>query len=164
MGFLASGGAINPAWAILSCTIGGFLEQVILFWAGYKLKGNESIAWKWLTKAGGHFDRHFAKRPYTALFVTKFIYGIHRNSLVRVAAMGTPFKKYLEYSVPVLVPWVIILFSIGYSVSKPVFLLLQNYIHWLEYGLLGLLILIILFEHYVLSGRLKELWDKDKLD
>ncbi len=162
VGFLSSGGAINPGLGLLFCTLGGFIEQVILFWAGFKLKNNNSIAWKWLTKAGGHFDRHFAKRPYTALFLTKFIYGIHRNSLVRVAAIGTPFKKYLEYSVPVLIPWVIILFAVGYSVSKPVFYLLQDYLHYVEFGLLGLLILIILFEHYVISGRLKEFWNSHK--
>ncbi len=162
VGFLSSGGAINPFFGLLFCTLGGFIEQLLLFWAGFKLKNNESIAWKWLTKAGSHFDRHFAKRPYTSLFVTKFIYGIHRNSLVRVAAMGTPFKKYLEYSVPVLIPWVIILFAVGYSVSKPVFYLLQDYLHYVEFGLLGLLILIILFEHYVVSGRLKDFWDSYK--
>jgi membrane protein DedA with SNARE-associated domain len=76
--------------------------------------------------------------------------------------MDTPFKKYLEYSVPVLIPWVIILFAVGYSVSKPVFYLLQDYLHYVEFGLLGLLILIILFEHYVVSGRLKDFWDSYK--
>ena len=95
-----------------------------------------------------------------ALFVTKFIYGIHRNSLVRVAAMGTPFKKFFQISVPVLIPWVLILFGLGYSVSKPVFYLLGDYLHYVELGLLGLLILIILLEHFVLSGKLKKFWAK----
>jgi len=74
--------------------------------------------------------------------------------------MGTPLKKYLEYTVPMLIPWVLILFWVGYSVSKPLFILLEDYLHYLEFGLLGLLILIILLEHFVLSGKLKKFWEK----
>ena len=160
VGFLSSGGAINPFFGMLICAIGGFIEQLLLFWAGFKLRGNNSLAWAWLTRASTHFDKHFLRRPRLSLFITKFIYGIHRNSLVRVAAMGTPFKKYLEYTVPMLIPWVLILFWVGYSVSKPLFILLEDYLHYLEFGLLGLLILIILLEHFVLSGKLKKFWEK----
>ena len=160
VGFLSSGGAINPLFGMLICAIGGFIEQLLLFWAGFKLRGNNSLAWAWPTRASTAFDRHFLRRPRLSLFITKFIYGIHRNSLVRVAAMGTPFKKYFEYTIPVLIPWVLILFGVGYSVSKPLFILLEDYLHYLEFGLLGLLILIILLEHFVLSGKLKKFWEK----
>jgi membrane protein DedA with SNARE-associated domain len=159
-GFLSSAGAVNPLFALLSCALGGFAEQLLLFWAGYKLKDNNSWAWAWLTKASNQFDVHFQKRPKMALFITKFIYGIHRNSLVRVAAMGVPLKKLLEISVPVLIWWLLILFGVGYSVSKPMFILLQGYLHYVEIGLLVLLILLILFEKFVISGKLKKLWDK----
>jgi membrane protein DedA with SNARE-associated domain len=160
VGFLASGGAINPFYGILACIAGGLIEQLVLFWIGLKLKGNNSLAWAWLTKAGSQFDKHFERRPKLALFITKFIYGIHRNSLVRVASLGVSLKKFLKISVPVLIPWVLILFIIGYTVSKPVFLLLQNYLRYLEFGLLGLLIAIILLERFVLSGELKKIWEK----
>lgn len=159
-GFLSSGGVLNPFYAILACTVGGFGEQLILFWAGLKLRNNNSLVWSWLTKAGSQFDRHFEKRPKLALFVTKFIYGIHRSSLVRVAAMGVPLKRFLKISVPVLVWWVLILFGVGYTISLPVFYLFQHYLHYLEFGLLGLLILFILFEHFVVSGKLKKFWDR----
>jgi len=160
VGFLSSGGAINPFFGMLICAIGGFIEQLLLYWAGFKLRNNNSLAWAWLTRAGSQFDKHFYRRPRLALFITKFIYGIHRNSLVRVASLGTPFKKYLKISAPILIPWVLVLFGLGYSVSKPVFYLLQDYLHYVEFGLLGLLILIILLEHFVLSGKLKKFWDR----
>lgn len=160
VGFLSSGGAVNPLFGVLICLLGGFIEQLLLFWAGFKLRNNNSLAWAWLTRAGNHFDKHFQKRPRLSLFITKFIYGFHRNSLVRVAAMGTSFKKYLQISVPILFPWALILFGVGYSVSKPVFYLLEDYLHYLGFGLLGLLILIILLERFVLSGKLKKFWEK----
>jgi len=160
VGFLSAGGGLNPLYGILSCIGGGFIEQLIWFWVGARIKNSKSTATSWVIKATNHFDRHFRHSPLFTLFVSKFIYGLHRGSLARVAVIGISLSDFLKQSVIVLVAWAIILFIVGYSVSTPVFYLLQNYVHLLGYVLLGLIVLIVLLERFVLSGKLKELWKK----
>lgn len=160
VGFLASGGAVNPGYGILSCLAGGFVEQLLWFGVGLRLKNSRSAFTSELIRASNHFDRHFQHRPRLSLFISKFIYGVHRVSVARVAMLDLPLKKFIKYSLPVLFAWSSILFVIGFSVSKPVLYLFQDYVKLLGFALLGLVIIIVLLERYVLSGRLKEFWNK----
>jgi len=160
VGFLSSAGVVNPLYALSAVFIGGFIEQLVWYWIGLKFKDNNTKVILWLKKITNHFDVYFQHRPKLALFISKFIYGLHRASLARVAVIGLPLKKFLKISIPVLFAWGLILFAVGFSVSKPVFYLLGNYVHYVGFVLLGLIITIILLERFVLSGKLKKFWQK----
>ena len=160
VGFLSSAGVVNPLYGLVAIFTGGFIEQLIWYWVGVKFRNSNSKIAEWLKRITNHFDAHFQKRPKLALFISKFIYGLHRGSLARVAVIGLSLKQFLKISVPVLFAWGFILFAIGYSASKPIFYLLDDYVHVLALSLLGLLIVIVLLERFVLSGKLKKFWQK----
>ncbi len=160
VGFLSTAGVTSPFYGILACFGGGLLEQLIWYWIGIRIKNSGSKATSWVIRITNHFDEHFRRRPLLALFISKFIYGLHRGSLARVAVIGVPIRKFLKQSVPVLIAWALILFIVGFSVSKPVFYLLEDYVHYVGYVLLGLIVVIVLLERFVLSGKLKKFWQK----
>ncbi len=144
---------------ILAAFLGTSIEQIFWFWFGKKLKNSQSKLVQWVVKSSGHFDRHFIHQPKLTLFVSKFIYGVHRAAIARAGIVGIGCKEYAKQVLPVLILWMLTIGTAGYAIKRS-FNLLDQYLQYTEFILLGILVLIILLQRFVLSGKLKELWNR----
>jgi membrane protein DedA with SNARE-associated domain len=159
VGFLLNAGNFNPLALMLTAFAGAWAEQFFWFWFGRRLKDSPSRFAAWLIEKSSHFDKHFFHRPKTTLLLSKFIYGAHRAAIARAAVLGIKFKHYVGHMLPVLLFWMLIVGSLGYGVKRS-FSLIDSYLQWAEFALLGMVILIFLFQRYVLTGKLKDVWKK----
>ncbi len=114
---------------------------------------------QWIIKKSNHFDEHFLRRPKVTLLLTKFVYGVHRAAIARAGVIGIPGKIYAKHILPIMVFWLVVMGLLGYALSKS-FSLLDSYMHYAELVVLGLVLLIIILQRVVFSGKLKNLWRK----
>ncbi len=159
VGFLISAGRHNPAALIVVALAGSGVEQFFWFWFGKKLKNSSNQMAQWIIKKSNHFDEHFLRRPKVTLLLTKFVYGVHRAAVARAGVIGIPGKTYAKHILPIMVFWLLVMGSLGFALRKS-FTLLNNYIHYAELVVLGLVIVIIILQRVVFSGKLKNLWRK----
>lgn len=159
VGFLISAGRYNPVALIVVAVAGSVVEQFFWFWFGKQLKNSSNRIAKWVIKKSNHFDEHFLHRPKTTLLLTKFVYGIHRAAVARAGVIGIPGKTYAKHILPIMFFWLVVMGLLGYALRKS-FSLLDSYMHYAELVVLGLVLLIIILQRVVFSGKLKNIWRK----
>ena len=155
VGFLLKGNEASHLLLIIPAFFGALTENLIWYEIGDRIKNHSSKISQWVISKTSYFDEHFIKRPKTTLLISKFIYGTHRPAIVRAGVVGTGIKKYIEEIIPVLIIWMAIFIGLGFGL-KAVFSLVDKYLKYTEFILLGLFVLIILFQRFILSKKLKE--------
>ncbi len=159
VGFLISEGKFSWPALILAAFLGSVVEQFFWFWFGKRLKNSNTKIAKWIIEKSNHFDEHFLHRPKTTLLFTKFIYGVHRAAIARAGVIGIPGKTYAKHIFPIMLFWLAVMGALGFGLSKS-FSLLNNYIHYAEIFVLGLLFVIVVLQRLIFSGKIKEIWKK----
>lgn len=159
VGFLISTGNFNPYALVITALAGSTVEQFFWFWFGKRLKNSSTRIAKWIIDKSNHFDEHFLHRPKTTLLLTKFIYGVHRAAVARAGVIGINGKTYAKHILPIMLFWLAVMGVLGYALSKS-FALLNNYIRYAELIVLGVVLLILILQRIIFSGKLKEIWRK----
>jgi len=141
---LVSLGAVSLAPSLLVLLLGVFGEQLMFYGIGRKFNRWPQLA-AWVNKVAHPFDRHFYSRPFHTLFLSKFIYGLHRTTLMRAGMLRIPFLNFCRYAFYCSVAWLIVVAGIGYAFSAS-YEILKKYFHYAELVPLVLVIAFFLAE------------------
>lgn len=153
--FLISAGVLNPYLLSLIVIIGAYAEQVWWFFLGRLLKRNNFLN-RWGGRLVGRYDKHLLNRPFHSLVITKFIYGVHRATLMRFGMLNFPVKNFAKSSLLATATWLAIVAGIGFSLSES-YKALNRYLKYGEFGLLFLLVLALVTQYFVSRRLRKEL-------
>ncbi|KKS82526.1 MAG: Dolichyl-phosphate-mannose-protein mannosyltransferase [Candidatus Wolfebacteria bacterium GW2011_GWC1_43_10] len=95
-------------------------------------------------------------RPMVGLFIllSKFAWNLNRVVLVSAGYIGTEFKKFVKYSIPVALVWPLVFLSVGYVFAD------QTKIFEQKIGVVGLLIAAILIVVAASQLWLKKIFQK----
>lgn len=155
--FLISSGRFNP-WVIAGVIISGaYLEQLTWFGVGRLMKKSSFLS-RWATKAVGRYDGHLVNRSVRSLLLTKFIYGVHRATLLRSGMLELPFKKFCKSSAVAVVFWLSIVGAFGFVFSYS-FLALKIYLKYAELGLLAIVVIFFSVQYFISKSLKKELYE-----
>ena len=156
LGFILNNTYGNYSFLLLiPAFLGAVLESIIFYNLGARIKNSPSKIILWAIEKTNHFDEHFLKRPKITLFLSKFIYGAHRASIIRIGILEPNFKKYLKAAIPVDILWMGILTSVGIGL-KITFHLLKEYLKYAEIIFLLIIISLILFQKLFIAKKIKE--------
>jgi len=109
-----------------------------------------------LDELSSSIDSHIKKKPLRTLFLSKFVYGIHRALLVRYGMLKVPISSFLKADCLAVATWMTIVGSIGYF-SGASFSLLKQYMKYAEVGLLIGLVLIFILIRWINKKAKKEI-------
>lgn len=151
--FLVSLGAVALLPSLIVLLLGVFGEQLMFYGIGRRL-GRWSKLSVWADKVARPFDRHFYTRPFRTLFLSKFIYGLHRTTLMRAGMLRIPFRDFCRYAFYCSLAWLVVVGGIGYGFSSS-YVALKKYFHYAEIVPLVLLAVFFLTQ-WRLSKRLKK--------
>jgi membrane protein DedA with SNARE-associated domain len=151
--FLLAQKILNPYTVIPIIIVGALAEQVILYWIGRKLGSVRWIA-EWSTKVAHRFDERLHSHPLQILIISKYVYGMHRATLIRAGMINLGWKKFIKASFPATLLWLALLGGIGYSLSAS-YTVVERYLKYAELVPLGFLFILFLIE-YMVSKRYKK--------
>lgn len=155
IGFLLNTGEKSaPIILILIAFLGAIIENIIWYQIGAKMKNHNSKIAKWIVEKTDNFDEHLVKRPMATMLISKFIYGVHRAAIARAGILGDGVKNYLEQIIPVILLWMGIFLSTGFVLGAA-FSFAKEYIGYAEFGLLGIFVLLIIINRFIVSKKLE---------
>ncbi len=89
------------------------------------------------------FDNYLIARPKSAIFISKFTYGLGHAAIMRAGILKTPFKEFFKADAVASFFWIALIGGLAY-VSATTFGYFKQYLKFAEIGLLiGLVILFI---------------------
>lgn len=151
--FLITVKVLNPYLLAAIIVVGAYSEQLVWYSVG-RYMGNKEFLSRWANRLVGRYDRHLTGRMLHSLVVTKFIYGVHRATLLRLGMLKVDFKIFALSSLKAVAVWLFIVAAVGFSFSQS-YKLLNQYINYGGYVLLGFLILIFGTQYFI-SRRLEK--------
>ena len=154
-GFLTYRGYFDIGTMLLVVSLGVVIGDNLWYMLGEVIKEN-SVFGRFITRVIRPFDEHLKKRTIWTIFISKFIYGLHRPTLIRAGMLRLPFKKFIEGDISASVVWIFLIGSLGY-ISSASFLLIRRYLRYTEITLLFGLILFILISHLLTHISKKKL-------
>jgi len=111
--YLVHQGKIDPGDTLTIAICGVLIGDSIWYFAGVAISGLPIIR-KIVSKLPKDFDAFIRKRPNTSIIATKFIYGFHRPTLIRLKAVGVAYGNFLKADIPGAFLWISILIALGY--------------------------------------------------
>jgi len=141
VGALLAQQLINPYVAVIIMLVGALTEQTIFYFIGHALKKSKFII-HWTAKIAHRFDGRLLTHPGKVLFISKFIYGLHRTTLMRAGMLSMGFRKFIRACLPATCVWVLVVGFIGYSVGAS-YEALKEYAKYAE--LIPLAIVVLFF-------------------
>ncbi|MBL8029704.1 MAG: VTT domain-containing protein [Candidatus Doudnabacteria bacterium] len=154
-GVLLSQGVFDPLPILLTTFAGAFAEDFLWYRLGFRVKQHTHRTAEWAAKITNSFSGHLKKKNFRTLLISNFVYGIHRAVLFRAGMEKFQSKKFFRNVAVSLLIWIALVGGLGYSAGASVGLL-QEYFKFAQILLLVLVILFLLFERYVVSGRLRK--------
>ena len=115
---------------------------------------------KIIEKLPKDFDAFIRKRPNTSIIGSKFIYGFHRPTLIRLRDLKITYRNFLKADIPGALLWVLIVSVLSYffSNSTP---LLKEYLKYWEIGLAVSLIIFFLMTKLISKIIIKKVVKKN---
>lgn len=158
--FLVRSGYIDfwdTAFFVVSGTLFG---DMFWYWLGTKISYlPERLRFR-IVKVAQPFDRQLVSRPFWAIFITKFTYGLHHPILTRAGSQGLPLRKFLKIDIPASFAWMIVVSSLGYFTSYSIGLLSQ-YFRYVEIALVVVIVIFIFLSKGIVNLFTKRSSSKD---
>ncbi len=156
IGFLTHRGYFNIDIVLLIVFLGVIIGDNIWYALGELIDGKDNFFIRFIKRVTEPFDEHLRRRTFRTIFITKFAYGLHRPTLLRIGMLKLSFKKFIESDIIASIFWIFIVGSLGY-LSSASFFLIRRYLRYTEISLLFGLILFILISHLMRHISKKEL-------
>lgn len=106
----------------------------------------------WIDRLAKPFDQHLSLNPPRTIFISKFIYGLHRTIILRSGMLKIPLSKFLKADVPAAILWIGIVGGVGYATGISS-LLFKRYLPIAEIvlflGLVGFLVFVRLVSQFL---------------
>ncbi|MCK9345010.1 MAG: VTT domain-containing protein [Candidatus Pacebacteria bacterium] len=115
-GMLASLEAFDVGDVFWIALVGVVLGNTMYYQAGVMLK-NGKVATRvihWAEKAITFFLPEFRQKPFKSIFISKFIYGANRATVIMSGVFRIPFKLFFKAEFLASIFWVIVYMSVGY--------------------------------------------------
>lgn len=155
--FLTSRGLFNPLFMFAALFSGVIFGDVLWYGLGH-LACRAPRLGRCINALSCRFDSQIACRPWRAIFVSKFVYGIHHMLLMRLGMASMDFRRFLKIDLSASLGWIAVVGGLGYLAGAS-FALIEHYVRFVEFALLAALALFLFFEYFVVrlfrpkSGR-----------
>lgn len=90
---------------------------------------------KYVSKLTGYLDNELDKNPRRTIFLSKFIFGTHRATLIRAGARKIPFNSFLSGDIVASLCWIAAVAVFAYVTSFSL-TLFKHYVRFIEISLL----------------------------
>ena len=135
----------NVFWLAFAGTV---LSDMLWFVFGRSL--TSATYWQKAQKTYGGFlrrlDRLTGQRPFLSLLFIKFVYGTRVLTIIYLSVRKIRLWQFLLFDAVGTVLWLGVMLSVGWLAGRGVVNVLGA-VHQVEYGLLGLILLILLFKY-----------------
>lgn len=146
IGFLVQQGLLNMGDVFFVVFAGVILGDLVWYWFGFRFHASPFFLNKWFHTISKPFDSHIAKYPFRAIFISKFIYGIHHALLMRAGVLGIDLKRLITYDIISSFCWIMIVGGLGYIAGSSFSVLARSF-RFVEIGLLLGLVVFFFFEY-----------------
>lgn len=150
--FLAKAGLLN-LWGTMGVIVLGVLignrlwyELGLLF---YKKEGNFNRV---VNRFSGRFDAKLTEHPKKTLFVSKFLYGMHRWVLIRAGMIRVPVWTFFQADVIATAFWLVLVCALAFTFN----LALPHMVKYFRYG--EIILGVGLFGIFVFESALTAFW------
>ena len=109
-----------------------------------------------MNKVSKPLDNTLHHKPFSTIFITRFVYGIYHATLIRAGALRLPLRPYFKTIIVSSFFWVSLVGGIAYFSSAYIGLFKK----YLKYGEVALLIGIVIFlviSHFLSKYTRKEI-------
>lgn len=144
----------------ISVAIFGVLIGDTLWYFWGTLISKLPIIKKIVEKLPKDFDAFIRKRPNASIIASKFIYGFHRPTLIRLRELEITYRNFLKADIPGALLWVLIVSVLSYFFSNSA-TLLREYLKYWEIGLAVSLIIVFLITKLISKIILKKVVKKN---
>lgn len=153
--FLAHQGFFEPFFLFFILWLSVLFGDSVWYWLGYQTTTRFLRFKRWADRVAAPFDGLLVNRTFRAIFISKFIYGIHHALLWRTGSLKIGYFKFLKIDLLASLFWVLIIGGFGYSAGHA-FDLVKHYFKFAEFGLLiGALILFAILHLIARRSRKK---------
>lgn len=157
LAFLTHEGAFSLPLITITALLGVWFGDSLWYLIGQRSQNNYFFK-KMEKKLPNRFDYYIINHPWKSLFLSKFAYGFHHITLIRIGSLNMNFKKFaiIDYTTSTI--WLFTIGSIGYFAGA----LLPTAKKYLKFGELFIfgLIVLLFFSEYLI----KYLWNKKHPD
>lgn len=150
--FLTHEGFFDIRIMLLLVIVGVIWGDMLWYRLGRRLK-KTSFAGLYIARVTDQFDDHLRHRPRRTIFISKFIYGLHRLILLRTGMLRIRHDKFLRSDMLAAGCWLVVVGSIGYLFSAS----LRHYLKFIEVALLLGLIIFMCINIFLASFLKKRL-------
>ncbi len=152
VGALLAQKLINVYLAVGIMVVGALVEQIIFYYIGHNLKRSEKIL-EWTNKFAKGFDQRLVAHPRKVIFISKFVYGLHRTTLIRAGMVNMGFKNFVKACIPATLAWVAVVGGLGYFLSAS-YQVINKYMQYAE--IVPFVIVVLFFgAEYMFTRRFK---------
>jgi len=148
--YLVHQGKLDPGDTIGIAVCGVLIGDSLWYFGGPAISGLPIIK-KIVARVPKDFDAFIGKRPKTSIIASKFIYGFHRPTLIRLKEVGVAYSNFLKADIPGALLWLSVISSLGYLFSSSASALKEYFKYWE----IGLAVSLIIF--YFISKMISKL-------
>ncbi|OGZ49514.1 MAG: hypothetical protein A3C84_04935 [Candidatus Ryanbacteria bacterium RIFCSPHIGHO2_02_FULL_48_12] len=143
--FLVHQGFFSFWPSVLVSFSGVLIGDILWYLLGARLKDSSSFVVRSAKRIAQPFDEHIQKQPFRAVFVSKFMYGLHHQVLMRFGMLGRPLGLLVREDVAASAVWFLIIGSLGFFFSASI-MLIRRYLRLTEFALLFGLVFFLAFK------------------
>ena len=145
--FLVRQGHLSLPGVFVVAFFGVLAGDWMWYWVGRHLERFTWLAGK-MGALAGPIDRQLIRRPFHTLFLSKFVYGIHRITQIRSGAIRIEAKTFWKADVSATFFWVGSIAILGYASAASIGHL-KHIFKYTEVALLFFVVLFFLIAHLV---------------
>lgn len=135
---------------------GVLIGDTLWYLLGVWFTGSIPVVNAWVTRLARPFDHRLHKRSVRTIFISKFMYGLHRSILIRAGSAGVPLKTFIKADLLAATLWILIIGGLGY-LSSASLSLFKHYIRFTEVAILLALIIFLAFDYFFSRAERKKL-------
>lgn len=147
LAFFAVGrGYLHLGEVLLIAFNGVIIGDFLWYSLGSFFQGKIKYLRNYVGKAAKPIDNQLKKNATRAIFISKFIYGTHRITLLRAGSLKISFKEYIRADVPASILWIVLLGSLAY-ISSLSYDLFKKYLRYTEMSFIFGIIIFLVIAH-----------------
>jgi len=146
--FLTHQGFFDLGNMIFTVLAGVIIGDLLWYWLGIWINNKTFFLGRWIRRLTKKIDSHLSERPFYAIFLYKFVYGLNHAVLLKLGMNGVPFTKFIKIDLAAIMLWTIIVGGLGY-LSGASFLLLKHYFRFAEFALLAVLAFFFILGYFL---------------
>lgn len=158
--FLAHQGYLNPGPTAFIAYLGTFLGDYLWYALGKKISKKDNRLAFWVQKVTKPLSSIIPKHPEKALFLTKFMYGLHRATLIKIGMEKLASRRFIKADIPAVALWVTLVGFFAFLFSSSL-KLVRHYLKYTEIILLLGILIFFLIGHISAKLLSKEILKKE---